>query len=577
MAHRHRPFGQLFETFLTHIVLGDSGVPSTDAPRRLFWTLAFLLPPGGFLLLALLPEYEAAFLGARVGLVPVGYVDDLTAWIVMLFATYAMVTTGLVAVFAWESLTFRRSDWMVLGTLPLRRSAIVGAKLLALTALLAACAMPVNLLNGFVFAAVTANHASAGVWFAHFGAFVVATAGASTLSFALVLFLRAGLTILVGPRLASAAAVPLQGIAVFALCSLLVFCPFVLDVPFTTSTFTNWMPSSWFVGVFEVVRGSTRAWDVHFPFSAGALRAAVATPVLLAAAVGVAVIQCHQQMRDSVTTVRAGALESAPLARWLARVFSGRDRQAAALADFSVVTIARSRPLRARLAIATAIGIAIITAATAHQAESLTELLRPTARVLWIPLVIAFWTAMGARHALLTPAASATLWTLRIIPTTTAARVRAARSTIAAFVVPRTLVATFALVPVVGWRDTATYAVLVMALTVLLVQLAARQIDVLSTVDRQTTAEALLKGRWTLYAAGLYVFAYLPARLAVDVGYPSLLRWLLPCLGIAVLAVGLWDRTHRRPDTPPAEEDSGDLAIALHLEHLEPEARTGHM
>lgn len=569
---RRRPFGQLYATFVTHLMLGDSSASVTDTPRRLFWVVALLVPPGIFLLMALLPEFEAAVLGTRAGIVPPGYVDDLMAWIVLLFTTYAMGTTGLVAVLAWEGLTFQRSDWMVLGTLPIRRPVILGAKLAALASLLLVCALPVNVLNGFVFASVTANHEPAGVWFRHFDSFVVSTAGASTLAFVGVLFARGMLTLAAGPRVASACAVPLQGLSVAALCSLLVFCPFVLDVPYATATFTNWLPSSWFVGVFELLRGSPRAFDPVFPFELGAIRAASVTLPLLVASVVLAVLQGHRQMRESLAPGgRSVVFESVPIARRIARLAAFGDPQVRALAEFSVATIARNRPARSRLAVTSALALVLVTAGLASGTDEVAALMAPRADVLWIPLVVAFWTAVGARAALRVAIQPPALWMFASVPTTPGGRARAATAVVAAFVLPRTCVATAALVPLIGWRLAADHTALVLALTVLLVHLAGRRIDELPFKGRPTTAEATLKGRWALYFVGLYFFARFPASVAVSIGSLQTTLWFVVPVAAVVAAATLVERYRSAPrlDGIAETDEEGEQPIVLRLDHLD--------
>src|SRR6185436_14273617 len=87
--------------------------------ETIVWVLVFLLVPGAFLLIMLLPEFQGAVIRARLGLVPPTFLDDLLEWIAFSLTTYSMVAVGFITVLAWDALTFDRRDAMVLGSLPL--------------------------------------------------------------------------------------------------------------------------------------------------------------------------------------------------------------------------------------------------------------------------------------------------------------------------------------------------------------------------------------------------------------------------------------------------------------------------
>jgi hypothetical protein len=71
--------------------------------------LAFLLPPGIFMLVQVFPAFEmtAMFFPERV--------DGFLAGLAFVFVAYSMVTVGLIAAFEWDALTFELRDAMVLG------------------------------------------------------------------------------------------------------------------------------------------------------------------------------------------------------------------------------------------------------------------------------------------------------------------------------------------------------------------------------------------------------------------------------------------------------------------------------
>ena len=107
--------------------------------------LAFILTPCLLILISVFPQFQ--LLVIRVGRIqlPPGVIvratavrnlmaEDMIEWIVSVLVGYSMITVGLVAVFAWDALTFDRRDAMLFGPLPVRGLTIILAKLAALAA-----------------------------------------------------------------------------------------------------------------------------------------------------------------------------------------------------------------------------------------------------------------------------------------------------------------------------------------------------------------------------------------------------------------------------------------------------------
>ena len=149
----------LVRTFLAQFFSSETATSDVQLRQSMVWVLAFILTPCFIILVSVFPQYQ--LLAIHVGRVhpPPGVIiratavrnmlaDDMLEWMLAILVGYSMATVGLVAVFAWDALSFDRRDAMVLGPLPLRPSTIIGAKLTALAVLLLGTSTTVNLLNG---------------------------------------------------------------------------------------------------------------------------------------------------------------------------------------------------------------------------------------------------------------------------------------------------------------------------------------------------------------------------------------------------------------------------------------------
>jgi hypothetical protein len=143
----------------------------------------------------------------------------------------------------------------------------------------------------------------------------------------------------------------------------------------------TWLPTLWFLGLFEWLLGSARP-----PFEMLATRALVGMVIAGVGAVGVAVVGFPRQMQLAVTpSSKVGPPGRASLMRVVARLFVGRDVVARAISDFIVVTLARNRPQQAPIAIHAALAVALILAGLVRGAHDLASLTHPRVALFWIP------------------------------------------------------------------------------------------------------------------------------------------------------------------------------------------------
>jgi len=345
-----------------------------------------------------------------------------------------------------------------------------------------------------------------------------------------------------------------------ALLCLVVLCPAVSSTPFITNTRANWMPSAWFVGVFEALRGSPRALDADFLTLTW--RALVTTPIAMAGAAIVSVIVFYRQMTLALAPAASHRFSwAARLITRFARMLVGRDAVARATADFILLTVARNRVQQGPIAINAAIGVAIVIAGLSRRASDLSSLMHPRTVILWIPMVLSYWLAIGVRASFFVPSELEASWAFRAnAPDSARACWSAVRASMVALVVPPTLLITAVLtMPLLGWRVTAYHALFVCAMTGLLVELLAPTIHHVPFTRPYEPGHAKLKTRWWIYGLGLMAFAYGPVRLELRV--LDSLGALLATVTAMAAAIILLDVVGRRRAGIRLMEDRAEEAV----------------
>jgi hypothetical protein len=556
-------FRNFFEQFFT-----SESISSEDHLRQaIVGVLAFLLLPGLILLVELFFDYQGIVLRA-IRYQQFDRLDDTLLCVGFVFITYSMVTVGFIAVCLWDALTFDRRDAMVLGPLPVRGRTIVIAKLAALGALLMGAATAVNLLNAFVFAFSTADRLGGFTLIRHFLALFVSTAAGALFVFAVVTILRGVVDLLAGPRTAAAVGSLMQFVFVVGLLGVVILCPAVWRVPhrvLVNMTITGWLPTSWFLALFEQIRGSRRFYSGPLAayFQPQATRAIAGTGGAAAAAAFVTLIGYRRQMSRALTPAASGsAFGAARITRTLARAIVGVGPARAAITDFIVLTIARNRAQQTPIAMNAAIGVAIVLAALV-QVRTMAALMHPRTAVLWIPLVLAYWIVIGLRASFFVPSELPAAWTFAAnAPEPTAAYRPAVRAAMLAWVMPCAIgVAALVTVPLLGWSAAVWHVLFVCSATTMMIQAVSLTIDFVPFTRRYEAGHAKLRTRWWIYAAGLAACAYYPVRLEMaawerPVAFASLL------IGLAFSAL-LLDATGRRRSARSAMESRTVSADAL--------------
>jgi hypothetical protein len=553
MAVVGRSFGHLFRAFLAQFFTSETVTSDVQMRQAIIGVLAFVLTPCLMLLPRGFGQFQQLSYRARFNVPPAVIVrlnavrglafQDLTEAVVSILIAYSMIVVGLVAVFAWDALTFDRRDAMVLGPLPITPATIVLAKLAALCALLLGASLGVNLLNSLLFAAGTADRIGFSAFAANLVSCLIVTTAAATLVFSTVVIVR-GVVVGIGvARLAAVTGSLFQFAFVVVLLGL-ILASFAsphrqarLAVPETTLP-----PVTWFIAWFEVIRRSPRgAWlDVI----AMSRPAQWLVPLSVLGAAATSVLAFRHQMRRALTPLAApGPLGHARVSRFIARLLCGPDRISRAVSDFVLTTVVRNRAQQAPIAMNAAIGFAFVTFSFARQRGD------STSTWLAAPLVLAFWVAIGLRAAFFVPSELPAAWTFEANASAAfGSFARGVRAAIAGFIAPPAAAIGFA---VGGPR----YALLVALLAIGLADFVVLTIDFVPFTRAYRPGHAKLKQRWPVY---------LLSSLVVATVLPQAPLWSA-AIGLAILESTLYVARRGWSIEPQYEEADDDHATVLNL------------
>jgi hypothetical protein len=554
------PFTILWRAFIGQFTASESATSDVQTRRAIIGVITFLVTPGLFLMMRTMSDYELMVKVARARDLP-HIVEGFLAQMAVLFVSYSMIAAGLLTAFIWDALVFDRRDAMVLGPLPLRGSSIVVAKLAALATFLIGTALAVNIVSGVSFGVVTG--AMDGRILQHLAGHLSGTVGGAVFMFCALVVVRGLLVLLVSAHVAATVGSLLQFVFLSAvLCFMMV----------PTATGQVLPPISWFAALFETIRGSRQ--PAIGPLAQTAL---VVLPLSIAGAIAVTSAGYRKQMRAALAP-SARVAGTAWIRRRLAALIAGPDRVARAISDFILTTLARSRVQQAPIAIAAALGVAIISVAIVSREGGLAELRTPRTVVLWIPIVLGYWVVVGLRAAFVLPTELKAAWAFRVhsqLPS--ASYWSGVRAAMFAFAIgPALLVDAFVVAPLLGWRVAAIHAPIVTLAIAITAQCASLLADGVPFTRAYPPGHARLKTRWQLYLLGMWAIAYLPVRWELHVLHDprGLVGLLAKGLGLLVVLEIAGRYRARRWTLPPESEFDDADPESLTFLNLGPDA--GH-
>ena len=554
------PFKILWRVFVEQFAANESATSDMQMRRAIIGVITFLVMPGLFLMMKTMSGYEMMVMVARHRHMP-QLIETFLAQMAVLFVSYSMISTGLLTVFIWDTLVFDKRDAMVLGPLPLRGTTIVGAKLAALATFLLGTALAINVVSGVSFGWVTG--AIDGRILQHLAAHLSGTVGGAVFMFCTLVTVRGLLVLLVSAHTAATAGSFLQFVFLSAvLCFMMV----------PTATGQVIPPISWFAALFELIRGS------RGPAIPGlAQYALIVLPISVGGAIVLTFAGYWKQMRAALAP-SARVAATARVRRQLAALITGRDRVARGTSDFILTTLARSRVQQAPIAIAAALGVAIISVAIVTREGGLAALRTPRTAVLWIPIVVGYWIVVGLRASFVLPAELKAAWAFRVhsrLPS--ASYWSGVRAAMFAFAIgPALSVNAFVVLPLLGWRVAAIHALIVSVAVAITAQFASLLVDAVPFTRAYPPGHAKLKTRWQFYLLGMWAIAYVPVRWELPVlsdprGLVMLLVEGLAVMGVLEIAGRYRARDWALP--PESELDDADPE-ALTFLNLGPDA--GH-
>jgi hypothetical protein len=319
--------------------------------------------------------------------------------------TIAMIALAFVALVVWEGIFPDRRDSRILSPLPIAAPTFVVARLAALAGFFGLFAVGSTVLPSFAFTTV-------GNPLAHFVALVALDAFA----FFSIVALQCILLNVVGRAAAQRLALVLQVLIVIVL----------LQVPVLPANHRQpgavaagpawWLPSLWFVGLYEVLSGSGTA--AARPLASVAALSAIGLPfltVLLYA--GTYRRLLRRAIEGDPPPATPGAAFELP--RALVRrfvVFAVPNAVARAVCLFTIHTMARSRRHKMLLAMYLGVAAALILSVVVPRAllRGLEGFARPDAALLALPLVLMFMTLVAIRSLIRIPVEIQASWIFRL-------------------------------------------------------------------------------------------------------------------------------------------------------------------
>ena len=558
MSPRTRPaFVVLWREFFSQFFQSEWVTSDIQLRQTIIWGVAFLITPGFFLVIKVLPVYRFS-----LAVDPAAATQVLTL-LGSIFVTYAMVTIGFIAVFVWDALTFDKRDAMVLGPMPVSGPAIVGAKLAALAAFLVGAALATNVMTAFPFALAAAEPPGPIAFLRYFGVTLGVLVCSATFAFTTIVTIRGLVALLAGARFAATVGSLMQFLFVAGLLCFVVLShaeePAILNAGAAPH-----LPPAWFLGLF------THGLGLPNP-AAGALagRAVIALSLTVSGAVLLTIATFRKQMQLALTPAASiGPIGGARLSRLIARWIARHDPIASAVSEFILLTIARNRQQQGPIVMSAAVGVAVVAAALSSRADGLASLMRPRTVVLWIPLVLVYWAVVGLRASFFVPSELPGSWSLRANgPEQSVSYWSAVRASIVGFVLPPTIVVVACLVPLIGWQVAAWHALFVAAMVVLLAEVVSLTIDYVPFTQPYEPGHAKLKSRWPLYLFGMYATAAWPVRAELRaIGDPMAMVKLLVIIAVAIVVVEIAGRRRAREWTvQPIDETFGERPLLTSL------------
>lgn len=558
----------LARSFLARFFDNEVTGGTDDLTESFFWLIAFLAVPGVFA-----SVWMSWGWGLTATIQGPEALRAISAADKVLYLGFAMIASGVVTAIVWHSLLVDRRDAIVLGALPVSHRVIVQAKLAALAAYVGLVAVSMHVLSSigfglFLAAGRGSGFAARGV-LAHF----VASSAASLFVFTAAIAAQGGVLALVGPRMFNRVSALLQmtliALVVLGLIALPAMSLGVVDtVQGTGAHVQAWIlatPPVWFLGVYEVVLGTTSqtSWKLaQDAFLASVLSSAVAASCYPLA--------YRRVMRDAVEHPDGvGRIPVAMLARWFP-VAIARQGGTRAAVQFMLTSIGRVDRNRFAIALAGGAALAWATPTLVRWRSILDQWSAADQRVvLALPLAAMTFMLVGLRVAVSIPSDLRARWVFHTVDlprNTLRACVR--RVMLALVVVPFAVAAGLSGSALWHARIGLTHAAWCFSLGCLLTEMLVSRVDAMPCAAAWRPEHAKLRTRWPVY---LFAFMILcgAGRFSLT-GLESYLfqspAWNAVIAGVLlVAALGVRVVSSNRGELPVEEPETFNAVAVLDL------------
>ncbi|MGD1077811.1 MAG: hypothetical protein ABR881_05760 [Candidatus Sulfotelmatobacter sp.] len=256
--HSQRPFWRMVRLFVARIFRGGGDADAEGLDLGVGLVLTLLALPGGFVSILLFEKYGTLLQWMRGAT----NIDPFASAIPdeYFFITLSMAVTGAVAVWRWDTIFPDRRDYMNLVPLPISTRTIFFANLVAVLFLVGLIAIDVNAASSILFPLVVGATQNAFLFFLRFAAVhALGVVVASAFSFfAVFSVLGFGMAVL-PPRTFAKVSPYVRALVVVylvtLLCTSFALPDFLRRLPGSPPAWTRLLPSCWFLGFCQSLRG----------------------------------------------------------------------------------------------------------------------------------------------------------------------------------------------------------------------------------------------------------------------------------------------------------------------------------
>jgi hypothetical protein len=344
----------VFEVLTRHLLfrLTHNEALGEEIPARLIQVVYMLALPGVLVALFLVMAYHPP-----KGIGPRPYWSQVSDHYI--YTVYSFVVMGVITIFEWELLFPDLLDVFVLSALPIKKQALLRARLLALGIFLGLAVVGVNILGAAFFPVLAELHL---MWIRHTAAHLAATVMAGTFAAALFVALQGLMLCVLGRKILGWISPVAQAASMVALLTVLFLTPLIagnIEMLFATGgPVVRWFPPFWFLGVYEFVMHGGGGSPIWGSLAGTAALATAGALVLAAATYPLAYARRVKQLVEGVDSRHKRSVVASGVRTVLHSTLL-RSAQVRAVYHFISQTILRVPRLRLYLTMYAGVGLAL--------------------------------------------------------------------------------------------------------------------------------------------------------------------------------------------------------------------------